>query len=94
MTQPRVSFAAASSDPWWGRSAFRFVAPDGGYDPLRYRQTVLQHRLIQDFVALLRYKVRDPSPYDIQVHIDEQGQWFPLQTTLLSLEIETPMPPK
>ncbi len=53
-----------STYPWWAQNAFRFVAPGGDYDPLQWRQAVLGHRTMKDFVAFLRHCIGEGhKPY-------------------------------
>ncbi len=92
MTQPEAFASALTSQPWWGDNAFRFSPPGGVYDARQWRQAVLRHDMTRDCVAFLHYRIRESAPalYDTQARIDEQGYWFPLQTTLWALDIETP----
>ncbi len=89
MTHLEVHFAAASN-AGWSRLASCFAAPSGPYDPLQWRLVVLQHRLIQQLVAILRLCIPDPESDDEPVLLDEQGLWLPLQPVLWAFDILIP----
>ena len=90
MTQPKLTFPHAASNPWWTRNAFHFVAPHGRYDPMRWRQAVLQHAMIKDLTDFLDCRCSRRSPHYEQERIDEQGCWLPLQPTFWALDIQMP----
>ena len=69
-------------------TAFRFELPSGTYDPMKCRQALLLHPLIQDFWAFLRYRISGSTPFFMQAHTDEQGDWLPLKDTIMALDIE------
>ena len=76
---------------WWYGAAFRFLPPEFTYDRDVWRNAVIGHGMMQDFLALLRARLgRKLSQDGFQERLDSQGHWFPLVPTLTALDMREP----
>lgn len=77
--------------PWWLGDAFHFSPPSEVYERNRWRVAVLQHHIVQDFLIWMRARVGDAlAQPTFQERLDDQDRWFPLEPTLMALDLEAP----
>lgn len=84
----RQGYAYDPRWPWWVGTVFRFSPPSPDYERQTWGHAVLQHEIVQDFMAFVRSRIGGlGSPHRYLERVDEQGYWFPLMPTLVALDI-------
>lgn len=68
----RQGYAYDPRWPWWVGRVFRFAPPSLDYERQSWRDAVLQHDVVQDFVSLIRSRMESHSPlYGFSERMDD-----------------------
>ena len=87
----RHSFGPDLWRPWWSAAPFQFLRPEPIYHADLWRQAVMRHQVMRDFLVFLRGHIhRFTQTGRIQEQLDQQGHWFPLTNVLLALDLSDP----